>query len=224
VRARKEQKQIPHPARNAGIRDYTLCAARLPPLFFAFDPMSAPPRVFGGESVEPFSPGTFTRGAKAGEGCPKTKKAGDISRLGALFYQESVPQLNITALVLYVCIGLCLSPPRGPHLENLPSVPGAHPWSSLANRSRPVYVCGAQAQNTPHPRIPLNAPTRSGDQDVEVTEKKQHPVFGFSSEWNLALGSRKRRLPQKNLPFGKSRIGGGVIFCAQSSSQNGDPG
>jgi hypothetical protein len=49
-----------------------------------------------------------------------------------------------------------------------------------ANRSRRVCLCVAQTQNTPHSRIPLNAATKSGDQDVEVTEKKQFPVSGFS--------------------------------------------
>jgi len=75
-----------------------------------------------------------------------------------------------------------------------------------ANRSRRVCLCVAQTQNTPHSRIPLNAPTKSGDQDVEVTEKKQFPVSGFSGGWNLALGSGKRRVPEKKLRFGGSRI------------------
>jgi hypothetical protein len=55
---------------------------------------------------------------------------------------------------------------------------------------------------------------------LEVTEKKQ---FRFPCGWNLALGSGKRRLPEKKLRFGGSRIAG-VICCAQSSSQNGNPG
>jgi hypothetical protein len=115
VRARKEQKQIPHPAKNAGIRDDTLCAARLPSLFFAFDPIRG--TLLAQETL---------RGAPmAARGALKIKKAGDVSRLSELFYQEGIPQLNVTASVLYVCIGLCLSLPRGPHLENLPSVPGA---------------------------------------------------------------------------------------------------
>ena len=75
-----------------------------------------------------------------------------------------------------------------------------------ANRSRRVCLCVAQTQNAPHSRIPLNAPTKSGDQDVEVTEKKQFPVSGFSGGWNLALGSGKRRVPEKKLRFGGSRI------------------
>jgi len=37
----------------------------------------------------------------------------------------------------------------------------------------------------------------------------------------LALGSGKRRLPEKKLRFGGSRIGG-VLCSAQSSSQNGN--
>jgi hypothetical protein len=57
---------------------------------------------------------------------------------------------------------------------------------------------------------------------VEITEKKQFPVFGFSGGWNLVLGSGKRRLPEKKLRFGGSRIGG--ICYAQSRSQNGNPG
>jgi hypothetical protein len=64
-----------------------------------------------------------------------------------------------------------------------------------ANRSRRVYLCVAQTQNTPHSRIPLNAPTKSDDQDVEVTEKKQFPVSGFSGGWNLALGALGGSLP-----------------------------
>src|SRR6267143_827552 len=75
-----------------------------------------------------------------------------------------------------------------------------------ANRSRRVCICVPQTQDTPHSRIPLNAPTKSGDQDVEVTEKKQFPVSGFSGGWNLALGSGKRRVPEKKLRFGGSRI------------------
>src|ERR1700693_3230035 len=62
-----------------------------------------------------------------------------------------------------------------------------------ANRSRRVYLCVAQTQNTPHSRIRPNAPTKSGDRDVEVTEKKQFPVSGFYGGWNSALGSGKRR-------------------------------
>jgi len=41
---------------------------------------------------------------------------------------------------------------------------------------------------------------------MEVTEKKQFPVSGFSGGWNLALGSGKRRVPKKKLRFGGSRI------------------
>jgi hypothetical protein len=59
----------------------------------------------------------------------------------------------------------------------------------------------AQTQNTLDSRIPLNAPTKSGDQNVEGNEKKQFPVSGFSGGWNLALGSGKRRVPEKKLRF-----------------------
>jgi len=41
---------------------------------------------------------------------------------------------------------------------------------------------------------------------MEVTEKEQFPVSGFSGGWNLALGSGKRRVPKKKLRFGGSRI------------------
>jgi hypothetical protein len=41
---------------------------------------------------------------------------------------------------------------------------------------------------------------------VEVIEKKQFPVPSFSGGWNLALGSGKRRVPEKKLRFGGSRI------------------
>jgi hypothetical protein len=41
---------------------------------------------------------------------------------------------------------------------------------------------------------------------VEVAEKKQFPVSGFFGGWNLALGSGKRRVPEKELRFGGSRI------------------
>ena len=75
-----------------------------------------------------------------------------------------------------------------------------------ANRSRRVCLSVAHSQNTPHSRISLNAPTKSGDQDVEVAEKKQFPVSGFFGGWNLALGSGKRRVPEKELRFGGSRI------------------
>jgi hypothetical protein len=40
---------------------------------------------------------------------------------------------------------------------------------------------------------------------------------------DMALGSVKRRFPEKKLRFGGSRIEG-VICCAQSRSQNGNPG
>ena len=92
-----------------------------------------------------------------------------------------------------------------------------------ANRSRRVCLCAAQRQNTPHSRIPVNAPTKSGDQDVEVTEKKQFPVSSFSGGWNLTLGSGKRRVPERKLRFRRIK-NSGVICCAQSSSQNGNPG
>ena len=49
-------------------------------------------------------------------------------------------------------------------------------------------------------------PAKSGDQDVEVgdvfmgiTERRGFPGFDFSGGWNLALGSGKRRLPEKKL-------------------------
>jgi hypothetical protein len=41
---------------------------------------------------------------------------------------------------------------------------------------------------------------------VEVTEKRQFPVSGFSGGSNMVLGSGKRRVPEKKLRFGGSRI------------------
>jgi hypothetical protein len=40
-----------------------------------------------------------------------------------------------------------------------------------------------------------------------VYKKKQFPVFDFSGGWNLALGSGKRRLPEKKLRFGDQELG-----------------
>src|SRR5258708_34815743 len=47
--------------------------------------------------------------------------------------------------------------------------------------------------------------------------------FRFFRWWTLELGSSKRRLPEKKLRFGGSRIRD-VICSAQSSSQNRNPG
>jgi hypothetical protein len=92
-----------------------------------------------------------------------------------------------------------------------------------ANRSRRVCLRVAQAQNTPHSRIPLNAPTKSGDQDVEVTEKKQFPVSGFSGGWNLALGSGKEGSRRKNCASEDQEFGCDML-CAIFRNRNGNPG
>src|SRR2546422_7332664 len=46
-----------------------------------------------------------------------------------------------------------------------------------------------------------------------TSEKEQFPVSGFSGGWDLALGSGKRRLSEKKLRFGVSRIGGCDKLC-----------
>ena len=91
-----------------------------------------------------------------------------------------------------------------------------------ANRSRRVCLCVAQTQNTPHSRIPLNAHTKSGDQDVEVTEKKQFP-FRFFRWVELGAWQRQTKGPGEKTALRRIK-NSGVICCARSRNQNGNPG
>ena len=66
----------------------------------------------------------------------------------------------------------------------------------IVNREKSVTL------NTPHSRIRLNAPTKSGDQ-----EKKQFPVSGFQvgGTWRLGAakeGSRRKNCASEDQEFG----------------------
>jgi hypothetical protein len=66
-------------------------------------------------------------------------------------------------------------------------------------------------------RIPFNAPTKSGDQDVEVTEKKHFPVSGFPVG-EFGAWQRQKKGPGENTALRRIK-NSGVICCARSTQQ-----
>ena len=91
-----------------------------------------------------------------------------------------------------------------------------------ANRSRRVSLCVAQTQSTPHSRIPLNAPTNQATRTWRSL-KRSSPGFWFFRWVEFGAWQRQKKGPGDKTALRRIK-NSGVICCARSRNQNGNPG
>ena len=85
-----------------------------------------------------------------------------------------------------------------------------------------ALAAGGKAENCGAPALLLTRTWRSETCLWKSLKRRSFPVFGFSGRWNLTLGRRKRKLPEKKLGSEEQDLGV-VNYNAGFSSQNGNP-